>query len=283
MRLLLSQAETLMSLSNRSPMTCLTVAGSDSSGGAGIQADLKTFGALGVYGACVITAVTAQNTQTVGKVHSVPPSVLDAQLRAVFSDVSVYAIKIGLLTSCHAVQVLVGHLRRFTGPVVLDPVLSASSGRTFMRRNVVGALCRDVLPHVFLLTPNLLEAATLLQCSVAQTESQILEQGIALLALGVQAVLIKGGHAAGAVCIDWLFQPGKTPLSFAAPRLASRNVHGTGCTLASAITANLAKGMALVDAVTQAHRYVQTALQAAQCWEIGRGQGPLHHFYEFWM
>jgi hydroxymethylpyrimidine/phosphomethylpyrimidine kinase len=264
----------------------VTIAGSDSGGGAGIQADLKTFAALGVYGASVITALTAQNTMGVSGVHDVPPAFITAQIDAVFSDFKVGAVKIGMLSRPETIAAVASGLDRYNQTnVVLDPVMVASSGDRLLDPGAVEALRRVLIPKALLLTPNLPEAAALLGTSVATDAATMLDQGQRLLALGAKAVLIKGGHDTGAESVDLLIRPGGVQ-AFAAKRIATRNTHGTGCTLSSAIAAGLAKGQALADAVAAAKSYVTAAIAAADKLSVGSGQGashgPVHHFHRWW-
>ena len=256
----------------------LTIAGSDSGGGAGVQADLKAFSALGVYGASVITAVTAQNTQAVSGVEEVSPRMVGAQIDAVLSDLDVRAIKIGMLFSAPVVREVA---RRLDGraPVVLDPVMIAKSGDALLRDDAVEALVADLLPRATLLTPNLPEAARLLETEPARTVEEMAAQGRALCARGARAVLMKGGHGEGPVCTDLLVTSDAAPLRLEAPRIRTGNTHGTGCTLSSAIAAGLATGMGLSDAVREAHRYLQAAIAAADRLRVGHGHGPVHHFH----
>lgn len=260
----------------------LTIAGSDSSGGAGIQADLKTFSALGVYGASVITALTAQNTRGVTGVHSVPADFIRAQMDAVFSDLVVKAIKIGMLGTAEAVEAVAAGLDAHARntPVVLDPVMVAASGDALLEIGGEAAL-RDLIPCATLITPNIPEAARLLGTIEARDEDAMEEQARALLALGAKAVLLKGGHGGGAQSVDILVD-GEGSARFAAPRLQTRNTHGTGCTLASAITAHLAHGASLPEAVTRAKSYITGAIATADALEIGQGRGPVHHFHGWW-
>ncbi len=259
----------------------LTIAGSDSGGGAGIQADLKTFSALGVYGASALSAITAQNTQGVRQVEMLPPALVAAQIEAVLADIRVDAIKIGMLGSAGVIAAVAGALAGWSGPVVLDPVMVAKSGDALLQPEAVAALIGALLPRADLLTPNLPEAARLLGVSVAETPEAVEAQGRALLDLGARAVLMKGGHALGPECRDLLITRGGV-MAFCAPRQATRNTHGTGCTLSSAIAAGLAKGLSLGDAVARAHGWLQGALAAADGLGIGQGQGPVHHFHEVW-
>jgi hydroxymethylpyrimidine/phosphomethylpyrimidine kinase len=259
----------------------LTIAGSDSGGGAGVQADLKTFAALGVYGASVITALTAQNTKGVFAIHEVPADFIATQIDAVFSDFDVRAVKIGMLGNAAAIEtVAAGLARHRAGNIVLDPVLAATSGEKLLRPDAIGAL-RKLIGRASVLTPNLPEAAALLDVPVARDEEETRAQGRKLLALGAGAVLIKGGHGGGPESVDLLVErAGFT--RFAAVRLKTANTHGTGCTLSSAIAAGLAKGALLGEAVGEAKTYVSFAIAAADRLEIGSGRGPLHHFHKWW-
>jgi hydroxymethylpyrimidine/phosphomethylpyrimidine kinase len=262
----------------------LTIAGSDSSGGAGIQADLKTFSALEVYGASVITALTAQNTQRVKAVHVVPPDFVLAQMRAVAADLDVDAIKIGMLATGPVIEAVAEGLKDFADiPVVLDPVMIAASGDPLLDPEAVDALRSILIPLATLITPNLAEAAALLACSSARNEYEMGMQAWKLKEAGAQAVLIKGGHSEGPTATDILFD-GTEPVSFEAPRAETRNTHGTGCTLSAAIAAELAKGASLAEAVASAKEYVTAAIFAADELDVGsgRGRGPVHHFHDWW-
>jgi hydroxymethylpyrimidine/phosphomethylpyrimidine kinase len=261
----------------------VTIAGSDSGGGAGIQADLKTFSALGVYGASVLTALTAQNTLGVTAIADVEPDFITAQMEAVFSDLHVNAVKIGMLSKTGVIEAVAAGLDRYgITNTVLDPVMVATSGDRLIDENAVEHLRRYLFPRALLITPNLLEAAALTNQPVALTQQTMLEQGQELLAQGAKAVLMKGGHGTGAECTDLLITPdGHDVLS--APRIETQNTHGTGCTLSSAIAAGLAKGLSLRDAVQAAKLYLTGALQAANHLKIGRGHGPVHHFYATWI
>jgi len=260
----------------------VTIAGSDSGGGAGIQADLKTFSALGVYGASVITALTAQNTKGVTAIHDVPPDFITAQIDAVFSDLDVRAVKIGMLSQPAVIEAVAAGLERWMARnVVLDPVMVATSGDKLLAPDAVDALRRELLRRATVVTPNLPEAAALLATEVAVSETEMQVQAERLLALGARAVLIKGGHGTGAVSADFLFD-GATVTRLAVPRIATRNTHGTGCTLSSAIAAGLAKGQNLADAVRDAKAYVTAAIAAADRLAIGKGHGPVHHFHALW-
>ncbi len=260
----------------------LTIAGSDSGGGAGIQADLKAMSALGVYGASVITAVTAQNTQAVTAVHGIPLDVIAAQIDAVLSDLNVGAIKIGMLATPEIIQTVADGIASFSGPIVLDPVMIAKSGDALLAREAVQTLRDVLLPRATVLTPNLPEAACLLECMVAETPAEMAQQGAALCGLGAQAILMKGGHAEGAVCHDLLVSADTILGDYNAPRRETKNTHGTGCTLSSSIAAGLAKSLDLPDAIKDAHDYLQGAIAQADTLGVGHGHGPVHHFHQIW-
>jgi hydroxymethylpyrimidine/phosphomethylpyrimidine kinase len=259
----------------------VTIAGSDSGGGAGIQADLKTFSALGVYGASVITALTAQNTKGVAGIHDVPADFITAQIDAVFSDLRPAAVKIGMLGNAAAIEAVAKGLEHHHAhDVVLDPVMIATSGDKLLRDDAIDAL-RKLIATARVVTPNLPEASALLGRAVAADEDEMRRQAELLLALGAGAVLIKGGHGSGPESVDLLLE-GTTFTRFAAPRIDTRNTHGTGCTLSSAIAAGLAKKLLLIDAVSDAKAYVSAAIAAADRLGVGAGHGPLHHFSKWW-
>lgn len=262
----------------------VTIAGSDSSGGAGIQADLKTFAALRVYGASVITALTAQNTMGVQGIHDVPADFVLAQIESVFSDLSVRAVKIGMLSQVETIVAVAEGLKRHAGtiPIVLDPVMVATSGDRLITDAAVEALRQHLLPLAEIVTPNLPELGCLIDEPTAPNENAAVAQGRRLLALGARAALIKGGHADGSESIDHLMGADGTMRRFAAPRIDTRNSHGTGCTLSSAVAAGLARGLPLAEAVSQAKRYVTAAIAAAETVPVGKGHGPVHHFHALW-
>jgi hydroxymethylpyrimidine/phosphomethylpyrimidine kinase len=260
----------------------LTIAGSDSSGGAGIQADLKTFAALGVYGASVITALTAQNTRGVTGIHQVPAEFVTAQIDAVFGDLEVKAVKIGMVAQPATIDAIAAGLERWSpGHIVLDPVMVATSGDRLLAAEAVDALRTKLIPRATLITPNLPEAAALLDEAVASTEAAVESQGRRLLAMGCRAVLIKGGHGQGAESTDYLVS-GNGTLALAAPRIATKNTHGTGCSLSSAIAAGLAKGEDMETAVRGAKAWISAAIAAADRLGVGHGHGPIHHFHGFY-
>lgn len=251
----------------------LTIAGSDSGGGAGIQADLKTFWARGVYGASVVTAVTV--------IHAIPPALIRAQVDAVLSDIAVQAIKIGTAGTADAISAVAQSFADYRGFIVLDPVMIAKSGDALLHDEAVSAMLHHLAPLADLLTPNLPEAAKLLGTGETRNPEEVFAQGLALCARGAKAVLMKGGHATGPSCKDILVKPGGSAV-FKAPRLNTRNTHGTGCSLSSAIAAELAKGKPLAEAVGAAHLCVHGAIAAADGLRIGSGHGPVHHFHEMW-
>ena len=260
----------------------LTIAGSDSGGGAGIQADLKTFAALRAYGASAITAVTAQNTQGVRAVHQLPPEIITAQIAAVFEDLQIAAVKIGMIGNAEAIEAVADALEQASGvPIVLDPVMVAASGDPLLEAGAEAVLKSRLLPLADVLTPNLPEAARLLGSDRAEDEAAMRGQAEALAGLGPKAVLIKGGHGTGDEALDILFAEGEFA-RFTALRVPTKNVHGTGCTLSSAIAALLARGFTLHEAVREAKMYLTSALSEADKLNVGQGAGPLHHFYALW-
>jgi hydroxymethylpyrimidine/phosphomethylpyrimidine kinase len=260
----------------------LTIAGSDSSGGAGIQADLKTFAALGVYGASVITALTAQNTQGVSGIHQAPADFVTAQIDAVFGDLDVRAVKIGMVAQLATIDAIAAGLDRWSPKhVVLDPVMVATSGDRLLAADAVEALRTKLIPRASLVTPNLPEAAALLDEPIASSEAAIESQGQRLMAMGCRMVLIKGGHGQGAESIDY-FIDGNGVVALAAPRIATQNTHGTGCSLSSAIAAGLARGEDMQTAVRHAKAWISAAIAAADRLGVGHGHGPIHHFHKFY-
>jgi hydroxymethylpyrimidine/phosphomethylpyrimidine kinase len=257
----------------------LTIAGSDSSGGAGIQADLKTFAAFGVYGASVVTALTAQTTRGVLALEVASPGIVAAQLEAVLSEFEVAAVKIGMLGNAANVEAVAHCLGALSArPLIVDPVLAASGGGALLADEAMTALKGMLLPLATLLTPNRPEAARLLATAEAANEAEVLEQGQALRALGARAVLIKGGHAQGESAVDILITEDGVR-RFALPRLATRHGHGTGCTLSAAIAALLAAGIELEEAIVRAKSFVWHALEAAQSLALIDGRGPLDHAF----
>jgi hydroxymethylpyrimidine/phosphomethylpyrimidine kinase len=260
----------------------VTIAGSDSSGGAGVQADLKTFSALGVYGASVITALTAQNTQGVTAIHDVPQEFIAQQIDAVFSDLAVNAVKIGMLSQPATIEAVAAGLQRHgQKTVVLDPVMVATSGDRLLAPAAVEVLRKLLIPRALVITPNLPEAAALLEAPVATSEAEMQRQGERLLDLGPRAVLIKGGHDTGPESVDLLVERTRVT-KLAATRVDTKDTHGTGCTLSSAVAAGLAQGLDLMAAVREAKDYVTAAIGAADRLAVGSGHGPVHHFHALW-
>ncbi|SFG99533.1 bifunctional hydroxymethylpyrimidine kinase/phosphomethylpyrimidine kinase [Neptunomonas qingdaonensis] len=261
----------------------LTIAGSDSSGGAGIQADLKTFSALQVYGASVITAVTAQNTQGIYAIHSIPAAIISAQLRAVLQDLDVKSIKIGMLGEASAVDAVADILDEFcSAAVVIDPVMLSKSGKALLHPDALLLMKKRLFPLATVFTPNLPEAAALTGFSEPTCLSEMYQMLGPLHELGVPWVLLKGGHLpAEEQAID-LLSDGERVFEFKADRIVTKNTHGTGCTLSSAVAAGLAKGMDVEQSVREAKKYISVAIAAADSLLVGAGHGPLHHFSLLW-
>ena len=263
----------------------LSIAGSDPSGGAGIQADLKTFSALGCYGMAALTALTAQNTVGVTGVHAPPAAFVAAQIDAIFADVRVDAVKIGMLASGDIVEAVADRLRAHGARnIVLDPVLVATSGDSLGAPDVVDAMKRHLIPLADVITPNVPEAMRLAgETREPKTAGDLAALARALFALRPRSVLVKGGHLAGELAPDVLFE-GAVIETFTAPRINTRNTHGTGCTLSSAIAAHLARGVALKDAVAASKDYLTGALAASGALSVGsgKGHGPVHHFHKLW-
>ena len=262
----------------RTPIA-LTIAGSDSSGGAGIQADLKTFSAFGVYGASAITALTAQNTRGVSAVEPVAASFVVAQIEAVLADLDVGAVKTGMLANAAIVEAVAHCLRRAPRlPLVVDPVMVATSGDSLLAPDAVDAVKRELIPLATLITPNLPEAARLLGTSEAASDAEAAAQAKALRFLGCDAVLLKGGHAGGETAVDHLCD-GAGIERFVRPRIDTPHTHGTGCTLSAAIAALLAQGVGLKEAVARAKAFVWQALEAGRAIGVGGGNGPVDHLF----
>jgi hydroxymethylpyrimidine/phosphomethylpyrimidine kinase len=267
-----------MSDSRPSPAIALTIAGSDSGGGAGIQADLKTFSALGVYGMSVLTAITAQNTQGVTAVSETPLNVIAAQIDAVLTDIGAGAIKTGMLSSAEIIETVAEGLKRHAVErLVVDPVMVAKVGDHLLRPDAVETLRSVLLPMATVITPNIPEAEVLVGGSIGSV-AEMRDAAVALLELGPRSVLVKGGHLDGDATD--VFYDGTDLLELTAPRIHTTSTHGTGCTLASAIAANLALGQGLADAIRNAKSYLTAAIKHA--FPIGHGHGPVHHFYAWW-
>ncbi len=256
----------------------LTIAGSDSGGGAGIQADLKSFAAMGVYGTSVLTAITAQNTLSVTGVHEIPSEMIAAQIRSVLTDIGADAVKTGMLSSSSIIETVVDEMDYFqVGRLVVDPVMVAKSGDSLLREEAVDALRLKLLPKATVVTPNIPEAEVLTGISIASLE-EVRRAAAQIVDMGARSVVVKGGHLEGPA-VD-TFYDGREYRELYAERIDTRNTHGTGCTFASSIAAGLAKGMDVGDAVAAAKEYVTGAIR--QSFEIGRGHGPLNHFYRWW-
>jgi hydroxymethylpyrimidine/phosphomethylpyrimidine kinase len=260
----------------------LTIAGSDSGGGAGIQADLKTFSALGVYGASAITALTAQNTRGVRAIHDLPADFITGQIDAVFDDIRIDAVKVGMLSQPAVIEAVAAGIEQHGAEnIVIDPVMVATSGDVLLRPDAVDALRQRLLPLALVVTPNLPEAGVLLDDATATDEASMEVACERLLALGPRWVLLKGGHLDGPESVD-LLAGGDDLIRLAAPRVATANTHGTGCTLSSAVAAGLARGLNVVEAVDRAKTYLTAALAAADALDVGGGHGPVHHFHQLW-
>jgi hydroxymethylpyrimidine/phosphomethylpyrimidine kinase len=258
--------------------TAMTIAGSDSGGGAGIQADLKTFSALGVYGTSAITAVTAQNTQRVTQVLELPPDLVAAQIDAIVGDIGADAVKTGMLANSAIIEVVAAKVREHgLDALVVDPVMVAKSGDALLQQDAVAALRELLLPLALVVTPNIPEAEALVGRKL-EGPDDLRRAAEEIAALGARHVVIKGGHRDGPA-VDLHFD-GQSFHEFAARRVDTTSTHGTGCTFASAIAAGLAKGSGVRDAVAMAKAYVTKALQSA--YPVGHGHGPVHHFFRFW-
>ena len=261
--------------------TVLSIAGSDSGGGAGIQADLKTFSSLGVYGATAITAITAQNTQGVHSQFALPPQMVYDQIIAVMEDIHPSVIKIGMLSNLQVATVVADALERYSIPIILDPVMVSSSGHRLLSAEAQEVLKERLLPMAKLVTPNIPEMEALSDMPLS-TISDKYNAAKHLLSLGVQSVLLKGGHEEGEVKVDILYQKspqGIVTCSFSSDTLNTRNIHGTGCTLSSAIAAYMARGLDLKDAVSSAKIYITEAIKAGADISVGKGYGPVNHLF----
>lgn len=261
--------------------TVLSIAGSDSGGGAGIQADLKTFSSLGVYGATAITAITAQNTQGVHSQFALPPQMVYDQIIAVMEDIHPSVIKIGMLSNVQVVTAVAEALKRYSIPIILDPVMVSSSGHRLLSAEAQEVLKHRLLPMAQLVTPNIPEMEALSDMPLL-TISDKYNAAKHLLSLGVQSVLLKGGHEEGEVKVDILYQKspqGIITCSFSSDTLNTRNIHGTGCTLSSAIAAYMARGLALKEAISSAKIYISEAIKAGADVSVGKGYGPVNHLF----
>ncbi|MGL4992590.1 MAG: bifunctional hydroxymethylpyrimidine kinase/phosphomethylpyrimidine kinase [Bacteroidales bacterium] len=258
----------------------MTIAGSDSCGGAGIQADIKTFSALGVYATSVITAITAQNTMGVVSISAVDPQMVEAQAEAVLSDIKINAIKIGMLHSPDIINTVKQLIQKHQPQnIVLDPVMIATSGDPLIKPECTQLIIKELFPITTIITPNTSEATYLTGIIINNIEDMI-KAGNKLLELGANAVLIKGGHLSGDNLTDILFQHQKEPISHTSSKIYTKNTHGTGCTLSSAITAHLSKGDSLEDAVRKSKRYISQAILHGKDVHIGHGHGSVNHLFE---
>lgn len=259
----------------------LTIAGSDSGGGAGIQADLKTISALGCYGTSVITTVTAQNTLGISAVSPVPVDIIEKQIKAVLSDIGTDAVKIGMLHSVEVIQAVKRNLVKYNlNKVVLDPVMIATSGDKLIEDNAIDTLIRELLPLSYIITPNLQEASVILNLKSLKKDEMV-NAAEKLLKLTNNAVLLKGGHLEGDTIYDiYIDKSGSVPRIFENRKIQSNNIHGTGCTLSSAIASHLARGYALKKAVKYAQKYVSNAIYYGKEYRTGNGHGPVNHFFD---
>ncbi|KLV04175.1 hydroxymethylpyrimidine kinase [Photobacterium aquae] len=266
---------------SKTPIT-LTIAGSDSGGGAGIQADIKAISATGSYACSVITALTAQNTQGVSGILGIDPSFVEQQLDAVFSDLDIQAVKIGMLSDSRIIKAVANKLQQYQPKfLVIDPVMVATSGDLLLEQTAISTLQSELIPLADIITPNLPEAAALLGCPIPTSEDEMETLIDALRLLGAKSVLLKGGHLEQAAsCTDLLILPNEV-IRLSTPRIATRNTHGTGCTLSAAIASFLAQGYPLPIAVKFAKQYITDALRHADDLKIGSGHGPVHHFFAF--
>lgn len=272
-------------ISSTAPIA-LTIAGSDSGGGAGIQADLKTFSALGTYGCSVITALTAQNTLGVQDIFDISPAFVREQLDSVFTDLNISATKIGMLSRLEVIDTVTRAISDYPFKyLVVDPVMVATSNDILLQEAAIDNLRRKLIPKATLITPNLPEAAALLNRPHPESLETMVAMVAPLMDLGASSVLLKGGHLSSNngndKAID-LFHDGKTLHKLESPWIETRNTHGTGCTLSSAITAFLARNFSLIDAVRSAKEYITGAITHADSLSIGSGHGPVHHFYRTW-
>ena len=256
----------------------MTIAGSDSGGGAGVQADLKTFAALGVYGSSTLTAITAQNTVAVTAVHEIPTDVITAQIDAVLTDIGADAVKTGMLSSSDIIECVCEALEvHGVQRLVVDPVMIAKSGDALLREDAIGSLRTRLLPLAMVVTPNIPEAEALTETTIV-SDADVRRAAEGIVGMGARSVVVKGGHREGPATD--LFYDGKEFKEFTAPRFDTVNTHGTGCTFASAVAAGLARGMVVTDAVALAKDYVTEGIRHS--FSIGQGHGPLNHFYRFW-
>ena len=258
----------------------LTIAGSDSGGGAGIQADIKAISATGSYACSVITAITSQNTQGVSAIHPIPLAHIESQLDAVFTDLNVVAVKVGMLADAEIIKVVAAKIRQYQPKhLVVDPVMVATSGDLLLEQSAISTLKQELLPLADLITPNLPEGAALIGGEVPQDEDQMGAMIESLRALGAKAVLLKGGHLEKDQNSNDLLIEQESSELLSAKRVATKNTHGTGCTLSSAIASYLAQGNRLHKAVYLGKQYISQAIAHADQLDVGQGHGPVHHFF----
>lgn len=263
-------------------LNILSIAGDDPSGGAGIQADLKTFSALKAYGTSVITALTAQNTHGVKGVYSIEPYFIAMQLDSILSDIRIDSMKIGMLSNNSIIDIVSQKIQVNKIPfVILDPVIISKNGYQLLSEDSIHNICIKLFPYVSIITPNIFEAASLLKTTVAKSETEILEQGQSLLNFGCKAVLITGGHINSHICTDWLITKLENKC-FSLPRVKTLNTHGTGCSLSSALAALRPRYKNWTDTIIAAKNWLQIALKKADTLEVGTGIGPIHHFHKWW-
>ncbi len=269
-------------MQNKKTVNVLTIAGFDGSGGAGLQADLKTFSALGCYGASVLTALPVQNTQGVRAIYDIPNSCIEEQLHAILEDIEISTVKIGMLHSPDVIRLVGAVLSRYPiEKVVLDPVMVAKSGHCLLQPEAIAELKKFGFSRATVLTPNLQECSQLLGRQI-MTKEDMEKSALELAKMGSQSVIVKGGHLTGESCEDCLAFPNGETYWFSSPRITTKNCHGTGCTFSSAIAAYLAKECTILEAVQKAKIYLTNALQASADWELGHGHGPVHHFHYLW-
>lgn len=268
-----------MAVPSKTPIT-LTIAGSDSGGGAGIQADIKAISATGSYACSVITALTAQNTQGVSGILAVDPEFVEKQLDAVFTDLDIKAVKVGMLSDTNIIKVVAAKLRQYKPKyLVVDPVMVATSGDLLLQQDAISCLKTELLPLADVITPNLPEAAALLDVAIPQSEKEMASMIEALRQIGAKSVLLKGGHLEQDTNSTDLLIMNNEVIRMSTPRISTRNTHGTGCTLSSATASFLAQGIELRAAVQNAKTYITMAISHADKLEIGSGHGPVHHFF----
>ncbi|PPI87634.1 bifunctional hydroxymethylpyrimidine kinase/phosphomethylpyrimidine kinase (plasmid) [Candidatus Pantoea edessiphila] len=260
----------------------LSIAGTDPSSGAGIQADLKTFSALGVYGTTVITTLIAQNTCGVQSIYPVSSSFVATQLESIFSDICIHSIKIGLLSKPSIIKVVIEKINKYRIPwIVLDPVMTSSNGYKFLSNHAIKMIKNDLLPLVSMITPNLPEAALLLDSIIAKDEDHIISQGKKLLLLGCKVVIMKGGHLEGNLSPDWFIKSDEV-IKINTPKINTKNTHGTGCTLSAAIAAKRPQCKNWFQAFSDAKTWLNQSIIHGNKLSIGKGNGPVHHFYQWW-